>query len=381
MKTFYTIIIWMVSLQFFAQNVDEGVPINSLELPSSPAFTLMDITPSNIITSDNIRELSVQTINAFTGGDGDGLGQNIAIEVQPYWLSEKKGTSFFKYNNLTSSLDNPTIDDYDGYNIFGDLWKKASISIAYMDGAFEVFEEAQTYVSVGVRTRLITFKSKKIRDSIKAAYKPYGKFLDKLNSAVVQLNQQNASIDEIDKKVKDLKSKYEKNNLDDDFKDITYWLNQKQGFSLDIAAAYSHFLGDKSKNQSDEFGRFGIWLSGDYTLKIPSNNNDWYFHVYGTLRYLRDGLNVDPLTNDLFITNLLDVGGKVELEYNDLSFAYEYISREGDTEDSRSIGTIKYRINKSLSLVGGFGKNFMSEGNTVSVFGIQWGIDSEASVK
>ena len=35
---------------------------------------------------------------------------------------------------------------------------------------------------------------------------------------------------------------------------------------------------------------------------------------------------------------------------------YEYLSREGDTNEYRSIGTVRYQVSSSIVLAGGFGK-------------------------
>ncbi|MFD2917904.1 hypothetical protein [Psychroserpens luteus] len=56
-----------------------------------------------------------------------------------------------------------------------------------------------------------------------------------------------------------------------------------------------------------------------------------------------------------------------------------YYNNNNDNE-KRSIGSIRYKINNAFKLNGGFGRNFKSDGETVALFGIQWGIDFGSSV-
>lgn len=155
--------------------------LKNLAPPNSPAFVLMDIAPSNIIVPDNIQAFSIQTISAFSGNSKDGLGNNnYAVEFQPYWYVKREKMNFFKYNNLISDKpegENVSINDYTRYNVFGDAWKKASVSLALMDGTFNVFQVPQSYVSVGARTRLLSVKTRNQIDEIKSQYTSYEQFM------------------------------------------------------------------------------------------------------------------------------------------------------------------------------------------------------------
>src|SRR5690606_30517815 len=102
-------------------------------------------------------------------------------------------------------------------------------------------------------------------------------------------------------------------------------LRRKPFFALDVAVAYSHFMGDKSQDMNDAFGRLGFWATGDLAFYTPTIGKQSHVHVYGVFRYLRDGLNLDPDPGDLRIENATDYGAKIALELDKLSFGYEYI--------------------------------------------------------
>jgi len=361
-------IFFVLPMIIFSQS-GKNIELQNLAPPNSPAFVLMDVTPSNIIVPENIQAFSIQTINAFAGTSDDGFSNNnYAVEFQPYWYKKRTNMNFFKYNNLTSKKKNDTrtVDDYTGYTIFGDVWTKASFSMAFMSGTFDVFDRPQSYVSIGARTRLLSLVKKKHIDTIKEKYKAYEQFMN--SPAVISIMSQGGNLDEINSAINKLEG-WQKV-----FDDMNTIIQKKPLFALDIAVAYSHFLGDQSQDIDASFGRFGVWTSGDLAFHLPKIDPTSYFHLYGVYRYLRDGINIDSRTGNLFTENSNEYGGKIEFEIKKLSFGYEYISRDRNDE-SRSIGTIRYRINKALTLNGGFGENYKSDNTIVALFGIQWGLD------
>lgn len=352
--------------------------LKNLASPNSPAFVLMDIAPSNIIVPDNIQAFSIQTISAFSGNSKDGLGNNnYAVEFQPYWYVKREKMNFFKYNNLISDKpegENVSINDYTRYNVFGDAWKKASVSLALMDGTFNVFEVPQSYVSVGARTRLLSVKTRNQIDEIKSQYTSYEQFMSSPEVIAIFANP-SLSLSEINTAITSLEG------YQAIVQNFEQSLQRKPFFALDVAVAYSHFMGDKSQDMNDAFGRLGFWATGDLAFYTPTIGKQSHVHVYGVFRYLRDGLNLDPDPGDLRIENATDYGAKIALELDKLSFGYEYITRDSENNnEERSIGSIRYKISEAFTINGGFGKNFRSEGSTVALFGIQWGLDFDSSV-
>lgn len=352
--------------------------LKNLASPNSPAFVLMDIAPSNIIVPDNIQAFSIQTISAFSGNSKDGLGNNnYAVEFQPYWYVKREKMNFFKYNNLISDKpegENVSINDYTRYNVFGDAWKKASVSLALMDGTFNVFQVPQSYVSVGARTRLLSVKTRNQIDEIKSQYTSYEQFMSSPEVIAIFANP-SLSLSEINTAITSLEG------YQAIVQNFEQSLRRKPFFALDVAVAYSHFMGDKSQDMNDAFGRLGFWATGDLAFYTPTIGKQSHVHVYGVFRYLRDGLNLDPDSGDLRIENATDYGAKIALELDKLSFGYEYITRDSENNnEERSIGSIRYKISEAFTINGGFGKNFRSEGSTVALFGIQWGLDFDSSV-
>ncbi|MEO9077387.1 MAG: hypothetical protein ABI263_08845, partial [Gelidibacter sp.] len=286
MKYFKFLSVLVTSLMVAQSDINPTASLKNLAPPNSPAFVLMDIAPSNIIVPDNIQAFSLQTITAFTGDSSGGLSNNnYAMEFQPYWYVKRDKMNFFKYNNLrTDKADgqNLTATDYTRYTMFGDVWKKASVSLALMNGTFNVFEVPQSYVSVGARTRLLAVRTKNQIEAVKSQYTAYEEFMVSPEVIVIFANPQ-LSLSEKNTAITNLES----------YKTITENFEKtvelKPFFTLDVAAAYSHFMGDKSQDMDDAFGRLGIWASGDFAFYTPTIGKQSHVHVSGLFRYLRDG--------------------------------------------------------------------------------------------
>ena len=331
----------------------------NLAPPSSPAFVLMDISPSTVYTPASIKALSFQVLNGLGAGNNNGIPKNFAAEIVPFWYTTPKGMNFLTYHNLKKSdPSNSSVDGFDSQNVFGDIFKRASISFAYMDDTFEVFETPQNFISVGARTTLVKMLRKQDIKNVITKYKNYDQFIKDF------VGDPNNSINDLETSA-DFKRVYD---------ELNQAINIKPLLTVDLALAYSTLLNNNNANFSDTLGRYGAWISTDLALGFPNNNNN-YIHIYTVARYLKDGLNIDA-ENKLFNTQTYDVGGKLEIELDKLSIGYEYLTREGDTDEYRSIGTVRYKVSNAITQTGGFGKNFKSGDDTISLLGVKWGLNT-----
>ena len=350
--------LFLAPVLMWSQSTTE-TQLNNLAPPSSPAFVLMDISPSTVYTPPSIKALSFQVLNGLGGGNNNGIPKNFAAEIVPFWYTNPKNMNFLTYHNLRKSdASNTNVDAYDSQNVFGDIFKRASISFAYMDDTFEVFETPQNFISVGARTTLIKMLRKQDIKNVISKYKNYDQFIKDF------VGNPNNSITDLATSA-DFKRVYD---------ELNQAINIKPLLTVDLALAYSTLLNNNNSDFSDTLGRYGAWLSTDLALGFANNGNN-YIHIYTVARYLKDGLNIDA-NNQLFNTQIYDFGGKLEIEIDKLSVGYEYLTREGDTDEYRSIGTARYRVSNSITLTGGFGKNFRSGDDTISLLGVKWGLNT-----
>jgi len=386
----------------------------NFESTTNPAFTLLDETPTQINTPDNVKALGLYLSNGFSN-------TNIALEVNPYWLIDFKiKRTYQDYRGLKINQNNKSyIDPFIG------LKTNSSLSIGYLEKQFEGFETDKKTIAIGYRTTILQFYNANRIENIKSViqqidngvtdpiHKLFEEFLAGEGVNFPGSGSCNALATDLE-----LKSKYE--TLADDFlfrvldqqdpddpdplatrahavlsaldkltitkevlvanyfkdrcSNIKSFVNNpktiKPIFRLDGAVAYS-LLFKENEISTDTANRFGAWLTADFAVQF---NTETYLHFYGIGKYVDDEFNINE--SGLYTKeHFWDYGGKLELELKKFKFSYEYLKRSLNNDLYRSVGNISYQLNTSLSLIGGFGKDFPVTDNLVTVLGISWGLD------
>ncbi|WP_303316479.1 hypothetical protein Q4Q34_06635 [Flavivirga abyssicola] len=386
----------------------------NFESTTNPAFTLLDETPTQINTPDNLKALGLYLSNGFSN-------TNLALEVNPYWLIDfETERSYEKYRGIKTNEKNKTyIDPFIG------LKTNSSFSMGYIDKKFEGFAEEKKVLAIGYRTTILKFynadRLKKIQNTIQEIDNGVASPLNKLFeeyfiaeginipgsgscSAIdtdqalsdkfhglakdfidrVLATQDSDDIDPFAERGKNILMSINKLNITKEelvsgyFKDrcenIKNFVNNpktiKPIFRLDGAIGHSLLFKENEINSSTA-NRFGAWLTADVAVKFNDEN---YLHFYGIGKYVDDGFNINS-GGQYFKEHFWDYGGKVELELNKLKFSYEYLERSGDGDEFRSVGNITYQVNKKISITGGFGKDFPQDDNLVTLLGINWGLN------
>ena len=391
-----------ISLLFFiflgvvnAQEEQASVNDFNFESTTTPAFTIIEEAPTAINTPDNIKSLALYVSNGFSNG-------NIALETNPYWLiPNTKDKSYKDYRGIKKNKKGEYVIDP-----FKAIQTNTSFSVAYTSKEFESFEEEKKVAAIGVRTTLFQLYSgkqtKRIVNILSKTSDSYSnEVLDKYNGTLVfsnlivtrEMADEYVKNGTIPQNFIDTASTFLSNNPDYKstytdsnslaqayFKEISdrivkFYYNPKNIkpiFRVDGALAYSILFKENDFN-TNTAKRLGGWLTTD--LALPFNDKN-YFHLYTIARYMDNGFNLDSEQN-YFDTNFWDIGGKLELELGKFNLSYEYLQRDGDDEQYRSVGNITYQINKDISITGGFGKDFpVSDDNLVTILGINWGLGS-----
>ena len=146
MKKLLSLMVIVVNSFCIAQNVD--LSQFTLSNPSSPAFVLVEETPTAIYTPDNFKALALHALDNF--------GESFSIEATPYLVinQESKNRTYQKYIGVTKN-DSGELEQ----NPFSGL-KTTTISLAYVDKEFNgLADERKTY-SIGARTTLLRFYNK-----------------------------------------------------------------------------------------------------------------------------------------------------------------------------------------------------------------------------
>lgn len=340
-KIFLVILFSLFGAKGWSQDTNSNeISITDLEIPNAPALSVLDASNTVIETPKNIKALTSSLIN--------NLGNNFAIEVTPYFFLKK----------------NKNYYDFNGYKIVEDKYiEKGALSAIYPSFSVSIAsvkKDSANYLSFGMRTNLLKIKNRKQTEIFVKAEKLYNEKIYPLYT--------NSTPEELQKSEEYKKASKEYNDVLD--------VIIKPLVSIDVAAAYSQFYLNNS--YSNEFkGKSGAWVTISYNYLLNSNDekNFQYLSIYALGRYLNDKNHPDSTTNEFKEKNQKDLGGKVELELDNFSFAYEYIKRASEKDNYRSVGTIKYKISNDIVLNGGFGKNFEKTDNLVTFLGINWGVD------
>lgn len=364
MKKLKFILIFFYLISF--GQVKDTLQIKDIEIPNTPALTILDKSFSIIESVSSSNSISANLINV----------KDNTLEITPYWFFKEK-------KHLFTQEEYYGIKDDSKQNIFVNI-KKMAFSVGYVP------TDTLSSISFGFRTNLISVKQGKKSNSAMILYNDYiknreeyingiepGESLNRLqleltkvdnNIAIAKTNLSN----QYDKQKKELKEKL--------FKKINNYYSNPI-FSFDVAGAVSTMYPDNN-TEKGRLGRLGIWATTKLNLPLEENYKN-FLKIYLLGRVINDRTIWDASTSSFTKKNYIDTGGKIEFQFNNISISSEFVSRAGDVKDTRIVGMIDYKINDSICLSGGYGKNFESpiNGNLIALFGLKWGLFKEQQVK
>jgi hypothetical protein len=346
------------------------------ETPTAPGFILLDKTPTIIERPNSSRAFALSVLNSFA--ENRGVPQNYAVEFTPFWFFRHPGMTALKYAGYKVDASKPN-----GYrqNIFHQS-ARGSVSAAFVTTSDPLSAEPVVNLSVGYRMTLIAVRSKKQMMAIKAANDTVVNHnrqrMDRQNAAGITPALKVTDPAEYNRRLAEFNTQ-EAARLQGKKSEMAQALELKPIFAMDGAVGSNYFFLENSFYNS-HLGRFGVW--GTMNLALPigisAKGKANYLNVYGVGRYLLDGMVMKSDSTGYEKLEFTDVGFKAELEFDRLSFSYEYIVRLGPPlyETWRANGVIKYQVTDTIFLTGAFGKNFGRENNLISMLGINWAIST-----
>lgn len=387
----------------YAQTSPSTISLKNLQVPSSPAFILMDVAPTSIEKPATAKAFSASILNSVS--ENNGIPENYGVEFTPFWFVKHPRFTAYKYYGI----DRTGIKRMP----FAGL-RMTAISLASVrnETAIDTVFLKTSNISIGVRSTLVkVISDADIRDIVR--------YHDSLAELVVNVNLQlgmtDSKIDiqkaklqkiqtaldssppdsvriilkknkqECENRLKELRAEYlglvnsssqdpEMVAVENKLKEI---LARKPLFAVDGAMALNWAF-ENSRFDDNYFDRFGAWLSLNLSVPLHQRNASSktnYFNLYAVGRYLTGRTLEEIYSADR--QRVFDAGGKAEAEIGSFSLSAEYIYRanlDDPGEDTfRACGMAKYKIFESLYLTGSFGKNFGDQHNLISLFGINWG--------
>jgi hypothetical protein len=368
-RNFILIGLMSLSLNMLAQE-NSLLNLQSLEIPNSPAFSLLDKAPTSIESPTSSKAFIISALNTLN--ENNSIPKNYAVEFTPFW--------FFKNPNMSA-------DKYFGYNPNTqkqNYWKdllRASVSIAFISEEDSINNGTVSNIALGGRTKIFSVRNKKDFSDYQQTSSSIANFLksreQRMGNAIpdsLLFSGVEADRAEYDRLVAEFLEKDSKNpeivKLQSELNEI---LNRRPVFAIDAAVGYNRFFLNNTYSEN-YFGRFGAWLTANYSQVLnPQPENNMYLNIYGIARYLSDGTTFE--NNQYIRKNFFDAGGKLEYEYNKFSAAIEYLYRFNDTEkNSRYVAILQYHLLEQVALTCSFGKNFGDSNNLVAFLGLNWGL-------
>ena len=351
MKKLFIILSLAFTNLVVSQNSSGIADLKDADIVSSTAASLLDNAAAVIISNPNYKDFNVNTENL----------SNISFDFS---INKRKlnGLQYYGLGTDVKDFKQVTIDKL----------LRPSISLMVRKN------DTVAYVAVGMSVNIVTiFRVNKI--DLANSYKNMRNKTDELVEAADKIMARDypnlnrfTNTDEFNtQRVKVLDS------IPTDEADEFANILKRPLLTVDLASAYSVLYPDQTYDNSRP-DRIGMWTTITYSPKLSGNSN--FLNLYGFIRYLNDKsvYNLADLNyTDQF--EYFDYGGKIQIDFDAIAVGYEYINRNGDGKDYRSVGIIQYKINTSLYLTGGFGKNFNStaDKNLISLLGIKWGINLE----
>ncbi|MBL7739083.1 MAG: hypothetical protein JNK14_07680 [Chitinophagaceae bacterium] len=382
LKHFVLPVILLVSSHLLYGQKDAELELKDLNLPNTPAFTLLDYSPTVIDRPGTAKTFATNIVSLL--GQSQSLPKNFAMEVSPFWLFKSKLT-VYKYHGINESKSKQQ-------NIFANV-RNASISIGsvYKDSSKTHAFDAN-YIAIGGRVNLIKVIRKPTIAATISTIKGIAARQVTLVAPVtgkcigVHSNTSSPEYKECVKKgLEDAFSKDEQGMVVLE-KRMQQILEINPLFQMDVAFATSRVFKDNTLD-SDRRYRTGVWTTMELSLPLTKSadvekliENKNYINIYGTLRYMNEDSTTDFKT--FHEQKLLDFGGRFELEFDKLSISFETIHRVNrsneDLNTSRNVGILQYKINDRLYLSGTFGKNFGTVRNVIALFGLNWGFGKQS---
>lgn len=361
----------------------QTLELKDLNIPDAPAFTILDHSPSVIDRPGTAKAFSASIVNLVTQPN-NGLPKNFAIEVAPFWFF-KNNLNVYRYLGIDSARKKQT-------NIFTNIRNTSISTGSVFKDSVKTHPYNANYFAVGIRANIVKLiRSITIRSTdsvIKFIAARQTKLLSQVTTDCVANNDPTSPAFKTCLS-KGLEKAYSSDAAMTGLEErLQKLLAIKPLFQMDIAYAGSWAYKDNSIKNNHSY-RSGVWatlafnypFSGSKDIeKMIENKN--YINLYGTLRYITE----DSTTNFKSFTrqNLLDVGGRLELELDRFSLSFETIHRSNQTDShlntTRNVGILQYKISEKLFLSGTVGKNFGSVNNLLALFGLNWGFGKQSII-
>lgn len=385
MKKHIILLLFMaMALRSLAQTKEgTSATVSSLAVPASPAFSIVDITPTLVQNPSTPKSFVLGVAQSFQQS-GTAFPNNYSAQIAPIWWIKPQAISIYSYLGLPKPEGNAPAQVRE--NPFAGL-KFSTVSVAFINKDLipDTAKATQNIFSIGVHSTLIKVYGQKHTDALSGKIakwvtdvnKEFDMNSDEIIDAIGRLPSSDPPAVH-QTKVDAILKNYKNDLTAADFKDISDLIAKKPIFAWDMAGAYAVY--GTNNNQNTQTGRVGAWTSLALNLPLDTAaSGSSYLNINALSRYMVDNFQ----KNDKGVIgrgNNFDVGGNLGFEFNKFSIAVESLYRFANgiaNTQNRTVGTLSVKLNDTLFITGCFGKDFAGPNKLISIFGINWGFGKE----
>ncbi len=376
----------------YSQETDT-IPFLDLTPPASPAFNLLDVSPTTVERPATVRALALSVANAI-GNGANGFPKNFALQAAPYWLFPHPNMNIYKYNGLVMDKDANAANRLQfKQNIFYGL-RNASISVASVNkDSAQSTTAALNFMAVSVKANVINIRRRRVLEAMSTSIQDINRSLAANLAEVVP-----GCLDQFEPTSQAYRdciaaSVLRVDSITINNRRATYdsLLSVRPLFSVDVALATSMGFANNNFNDNHLY-RTGGWITACFSKPLDKNSENSlsalyktknYLNLYGLFRVLSEE-NTTDFKSFTTQTNI-DFGGRLEFELSNVAISFESVYRAVVNNKSastvRNVAIVQYKLSDNLFLTGTFGKNFGDQNNLVSFLGLAWGFGKTALFK
>lgn len=380
MKKILALVVLLSALKSYSQEVE----LKDLKVPTAPAFSILDFSPKVIESPGTIKAFTTSILS--NTAESAGLPRNFAFEFAPYWFFRHPNMNVYKYFGLSAggSSEKDLSIQYRPNIFYGLRSTSISFGSVFRDSSDQMPVDIN-YIGYALRSNVINIKHPRIN---KALFDQVGKVNEALQNSLIEAITACAGM--TDQERLDCIGNFISSGKDSLLtlrrEEFLQLLNVRPVFSVDIALASSTAFARNNWKDHNAY-RSGGWISLGYYKplvsgsKVDKDLNELikcrnYLNAVLMLRYLQQNSTVDFV--EFTKNNMMDIGGRIEFEFDRFALSVEAIRRFNNTNDDldthRAVGILQYRINDNLFLLGTFGRDFGNSNNLVSLIGLNWGL-------
>lgn len=389
-KIIIILLLTISSSYVLAQDKDEdsAISLKELYIPTSPAFSLLDISTSTIERPATAKAFALSIANAV--GQSQGIPKSYAVEIAPFWFFKNPKMNVFKHYGINAGKAPKQ-------NIFHGL-KNTSISLGTTSKDSSANNPLNvTYIGYSIKSNIINVRNKMV---LKTLYEQNIAINENINIETDEVDsictealgidptneaEYSKCLDSITHTLSP-EARIAAFNKADSLIEVA--LNIRPVFSLDAAIASSTAFYDNTFSNNHGY-RTGGWLTFSLSHALDKGSRHDieklakaknYFNAYALVRTLSEDSISDMKTFKRY--NYFDYGIRAEFEFNRFAVSFEHVQRKVSHDNSlnsaRNVGIVQYKIDDNLYFTGTFGKNFGEQNNLIAFFGISWGLGKTA---